>query len=273
MSMPTVFVSHGSPTLILEDLPARAFLASLGQLLPRPKAIVAVSAHWNTERPAVSTARRPETIHDFYGFPERSTACTTTRRARRSWRSGWPSSPARRTIRSTGSTTAPGCRRCWAGPRPTSRSSSSRCSPTRRPAHHIALGRKLAPLREEGMLVMGSGSATHNLRRLVRGQHDCAARAVGQGVRRLAGGDAWRRATRRRWRLSHRRRRMPATPIRPTSISCRCMSPSARPARARTDARCTAASPPATCRWPPIRSRRRTPSADLSRAQTALRLA
>ena len=62
MSMPSVFVSHGSPTLILENLPARDFLASLGALLPRPKAIVAVSAHWNTERPAVSTAERPETI-------------------------------------------------------------------------------------------------------------------------------------------------------------------------------------------------------------------
>src|SRR4051812_23813975 len=70
MSMPTVFVSHGSPTLILENLPARDFLASLGSLLPRPKAIVAVSAHWNTERPAVSTAEKPETIHVFYGFPD-----------------------------------------------------------------------------------------------------------------------------------------------------------------------------------------------------------
>ena len=70
MSMPTIFVSHGSPTLILNDVPARAFLASLGQLLPRPKAIVAVSAHWDTDVPAVSLARKPETIHDFYGFPE-----------------------------------------------------------------------------------------------------------------------------------------------------------------------------------------------------------
>ncbi len=70
MSMPTIFVSHGSPTLILEDVPARAFLASLGRQLPRPKAIVAVSAHWDTDMPAVSLARKPETIHDFYGFPE-----------------------------------------------------------------------------------------------------------------------------------------------------------------------------------------------------------
>src|SRR5215475_6306838 len=70
MSMPTVFVSHGSPTLILEDVPARAFLASLGRLVPRPTAIIAVSAHWDTDVPAVSLARTPKTIHDFYGFPE-----------------------------------------------------------------------------------------------------------------------------------------------------------------------------------------------------------
>jgi 4,5-DOPA dioxygenase extradiol len=71
MSMPTLFVSHGSPMLFLEQgLPARAFLATLGKLVPRPEAIVAVSAHWNTEQPAVSLAARPETIHDFYGFPD-----------------------------------------------------------------------------------------------------------------------------------------------------------------------------------------------------------
>ena len=70
MSMPTIFVSHGAPTLILGESPARDFLASLGQALPRPKAIVAVSAHWDTDVPAVSLAHRPETIHDFYGFPE-----------------------------------------------------------------------------------------------------------------------------------------------------------------------------------------------------------
>jgi len=77
MSMPTVFVSHGSPMLFLEQgLPARAFLATLGKLLPRPKAIVAVSAHWNTEQPAVSLAplamssparREPSLLHLSWG--------------------------------------------------------------------------------------------------------------------------------------------------------------------------------------------------------------
>ena len=70
MSMPTLFVSHGSPMLILQDLPARHFLASLGSHVQKPTAIVAVSAHWNTDRPAVSVTAKPETIHDFYGFPE-----------------------------------------------------------------------------------------------------------------------------------------------------------------------------------------------------------
>ena len=69
MSMPTVFVSHGSPMLILEDVPARAFLASLGQLLPRPKAIVAVSAHWDTDVPAVSTGAQARDHPRFLRLP------------------------------------------------------------------------------------------------------------------------------------------------------------------------------------------------------------
>ena len=67
MSMPTIFVSHGAPTLILEDAPARTFLVSLGQLLPRPKAIVAVSAHWDTDVPAfdvlLGEAARAASLH------------------------------------------------------------------------------------------------------------------------------------------------------------------------------------------------------------------
>src|ERR1044072_2813045 len=70
MSMPTVFLSHGSPMLILEDRPARAFLAPLGQRLPRPRPIVAAPPRGDPDVPAVSPAHKPATIHDFYGFPE-----------------------------------------------------------------------------------------------------------------------------------------------------------------------------------------------------------
>jgi 4,5-DOPA dioxygenase extradiol len=67
---PAVFVSHGAPTLVFEDIPARAFMAGLGDMLGRPEAILCVSAHWETAHPAVSGVAQPKTIHDFYGFPE-----------------------------------------------------------------------------------------------------------------------------------------------------------------------------------------------------------
>ena len=70
-TFPTIFVSHGSPMLALQDSPARRFLQGLGQSLARPKAIAVVSAHWETRgAPAVSLATQPETIHDFGGFPQ-----------------------------------------------------------------------------------------------------------------------------------------------------------------------------------------------------------
>lgn len=169
MSMPTVFVSHGAPTLILQESPARTFLASLGRLLPRPKAIVAVSAHWDTDVPAVSLARKPDTIHDFYGFPD----------ALYRLRYAAPGAPelAERVARLTGA--AHDAHRgldhgAWVPamlgwPEADIPIFQLSVQPAQSPAHHIALGRTLSALREEDILVMGSGSATHNLRALVRG--------------------------------------------------------------------------------------------------------
>jgi 4,5-DOPA dioxygenase extradiol len=172
MSMPTLFVSHGSPMLFLEkDLPARAFLATLGSLMPKPKAIVAVSAHWNTERPAVSVAAKPETIHDFYGFPEPL--------YRLHYQAPGAPELAARVAELTGAVKAEyGLDHgAWVPamlgwPEADIPIFQLAVQPYADPAHHIALGRKLAGLRDEGILVMGSGSATHNLRRLVRGAHD-----------------------------------------------------------------------------------------------------
>lgn len=68
--IPPIFISHGSPMLLLEPGRAGPAWQALAQELPRPRAILAVSAHWTTSAPAVSAAAQPETIHDFYGFPQ-----------------------------------------------------------------------------------------------------------------------------------------------------------------------------------------------------------
>ena len=172
MSMPTIFVSHGSPMLILEDVPARAFLASLGSLVPKPTAIIAVSAHWDTDLPAVSLARKPSTIHDFYGFPE----------ALYRLRYDAEGAPelAERVAKLTGAAHDPHRgldHGAWVPamlgwPQADVPIFQLSVQPNETPAHHIELGRKLNPLREEGVLVLGSGSATHNLRALVRGNRE-----------------------------------------------------------------------------------------------------
>ena len=69
MTMPSLFLSHGSPTLPLTDTPARSFLSQLGGMLARPKAILVISAHWETSVPTINAVDRNETIHDFRGFP------------------------------------------------------------------------------------------------------------------------------------------------------------------------------------------------------------
>lgn len=68
--MTTLFISHGAPTLVMEPGETGKLLSTLGATLPRPQAILVVSAHWDTPIAKVSNAIKPETIHDFGGLPQ-----------------------------------------------------------------------------------------------------------------------------------------------------------------------------------------------------------
>ena len=168
-TLPTIFVSHGSPMLALQDSPARRFLAQLGQSLPRPKAIVVVSAHWETAgAPAVSLAKQPDTIHDFGGFPQ----------ALFDIRYQAPGAPelaeqAAALFETAGVPVGRSANRgldhgAWVPLTlmyPGADIPAMQISLVRgaSPAVHEQLGQALTQLRHEGVLVIGSGSLTHNL--------------------------------------------------------------------------------------------------------------
>jgi len=170
MTTPTVFVSHGSPALTLESGPSRDFLAGLGKRLGRPRAIVCISAHWETEDVCVSLYAHPETIHDFHGFPPELYRM----------RYPAPGDPelGRRILRLVSNARAADQRGfdhgVWSPlilmyPEASIPVVEISVQPRRDAAHHYAVGQALAPLREEGILILGSGAATHNLRELGRG--------------------------------------------------------------------------------------------------------
>lgn len=167
--LPTLFVSHGSPMLAVEDSPASRFLQGLGRSLPRPTAILVASAHWESMgNPAVSLAPQPETIHDFGGFPP----------VLYSLEYPAPGAPevamkAAGLLEQAGYTVGRSASRgldhgAWVPLKlmyPDADVPVTQLSVLRgaTPAAHEHLGSALAALREEGVLVIGSGSLTHNL--------------------------------------------------------------------------------------------------------------
>ena len=163
-----LFVSHGAPTLVIEDVPARNFLAELGRSIARPKAALVVSAHWETHDPRVSFAERPETIHDFYGFPEelyrlRYDAPGAPDIGRRAvellTKAGIPCAGEMR-----GLDHGAWCPLMLMFPRADVPVTQLSIQPMRGPAHHFAVGQALRALTAEDVLVLGSGGAVHNLR-------------------------------------------------------------------------------------------------------------
>lgn len=162
--MPALFLGHGSPMNAIEDNEFTRSLADLAERLPRPQAVLVVSAHWLTRgNTHVLSAQAPRTIHDFYGFPPELFAV----------RYPAPGAPE------LASLTAQMCdgtcddswgldHASWALLRrmypladvPTFELSLDIAAP---PARHVEIGRSLAGLRERGVLVVGSGNIVHNL--------------------------------------------------------------------------------------------------------------
>jgi 4,5-DOPA dioxygenase extradiol len=165
---PSLFVAHGAPTLIIEDVPARRFLIQLGNDLGTPQAIVVVSAHDIGRKPTVRTAARLATLHDFGGFP------------RELYRLEYPP-PGDPALAAdiAGALSSAGIDHdlsddpaldhgAWVPLRlmypdaripvvPLSLEASMDAE------RHIAIGRAIAPLRSRGVLILTSGGLTHNL--------------------------------------------------------------------------------------------------------------
>jgi 4,5-DOPA dioxygenase extradiol len=169
--MPALFVGHGNPMNAIEDSVYSQAWRQMATAIPRPRAILCISAHWETEGTFVTAMDYPKTIHDFYGFPDAL------------YQKQYPapgSKAVAERVRSLVASTAVRlddgyswgldhgawsvlCRMYPEADIPVVQLSLDR---TQHPPFHYDLGRELAPLREEGVLIIGSGNIVHNLRML-----------------------------------------------------------------------------------------------------------
>jgi 4,5-DOPA dioxygenase extradiol len=166
--MPALFLGHGSPMNAIEDNAWSRAWRALGRELPRPRAILCVSAHWETPGPWLTGSAAPPTIHDFGGFPQ---ALFDVQ-----WPAPGDPALAQRVVDLLGDDVGARIdpRRgldhgAWGVLRPMHPDADIPVVQlgidSRRPgAWHVALARRLAPLRDEGVLVVASGDIVHNLR-------------------------------------------------------------------------------------------------------------
>lgn len=167
-SLPAIFLSHGAPDLPIREGAVTNFLRSLHQQFPKPKAILVISAHWYSDPPMVSTAQQPKTIHDFSGFPEalyhlRYSAPGAPDLADRVVTLLTQAGIACDTHSSRGLDHGTWTPLILAYPAADIPVTQLSIQSHRDLFHHWKLGQALEPLRHEGVLIIGSGSATHNL--------------------------------------------------------------------------------------------------------------
>ncbi|MFJ4110479.1 DODA-type extradiol aromatic ring-opening family dioxygenase [Pseudomonas sp. NPDC089758] len=166
--LPSLFISHGSPMLALQPGASGPALAQLANALPRPKAIVVVSAHWESHELLVTANPQPQTWHDFYGFPAALYAVQYPApgqpqlAANVSARLNAAGLPARLDVQ------RPFDHGAWVPLSLMYPDASIALIQVSLPSHmgpaqQIKVGRALAGLRSEGVLLVGSGSITHNL--------------------------------------------------------------------------------------------------------------
>jgi len=174
MSMPTIFFGHGNPMNAIERNRYTEAWAAIGKALPRPRAILVVSAHWYLPATLVTAMATPRTIHDFGGFPP---ALYEVR---------YPAPGDPELARQVAKLLAPlpvGLDEQWGldhgtwsvlvhvfpnADVPVVQLSIDEAQP---PSFHYALAKKLAPLRDDGVLVIGSGNLVHNLHTYAWGRH------------------------------------------------------------------------------------------------------
>ncbi len=168
--MPMLFVGHGSPMNALEDNAFSRTWRALGATLPRPRAILCISAHWQTPGSQVTAMDAPPTIHDFGGFPQPLFDVRYAAPGSPQWAARIAQLNAQHPITADyawGLDHGTWSVLCHMFPDAEIPVLQLSLDLAKTPAQHYQFARILAPLRDEGVLIIGSGNVVHNLRQVM----------------------------------------------------------------------------------------------------------